>query len=492
MTLLEYNGVNFWDGNVWKIIIQLAIILVAILLSNAIRRKVKFINKSLLPSSVIAGLLIFVLKFIPAISNLIDTQFMEIITYHALGIGFIALSLKTGVKAKNKNKAVIVDSGIITVNGYLVQAAVGLIISLIFFSIGGFFFAAGLLLPMGYGQGTGQALNFGKVYEGMGFTNGTAFGLSIAAVGFLFACMVGVVYLNILKRKGKLKLQENRKDEANEMKENVYQEDEAPLSESVDKLTIQLGFIFAVYIITYLVIFGLSWLSEEFLGNFGTNTLKPLFWGFNFLFGSLFAILIKKILAILTSKKIIKYRYINNHIMSRVSGLFFDVMIVAGIAAIDWQDMSGLLLPLLLMCSIGGILTFLYIRFVCHKIYPEYPYEAFFSIFGMLTGTASTGMILLREIDPNYETPAANNLVLQQLPAIIFGAPLLLLMTFAGQSVTNCLIVLGIVLAMLLVYNIILFRKKIFRRRKKNVDNVLALEEKCDEILEEEKEELTD
>ncbi len=31
-------------------------------------------------------------------------------------------------------------------------------------------------------------------------------------------------------------------------------------------------------------------------------------------------------------------------------------------------------------------------------------------MFGMLTGTASRGMILLREIDPNYETPAANNL----------------------------------------------------------------------------------
>jgi ESS family glutamate:Na+ symporter len=62
------------------------------------------------------------------------------------------------------------------------------------------FFASGLLLPMGYGQGTGQALNFGKVYEDMGFENGPAFGLSIAAIGFLVACMVGVIYLNILIR----------------------------------------------------------------------------------------------------------------------------------------------------------------------------------------------------------------------------------------------------------------------------------------------------
>ena len=83
----------------------------------------------------------------------------------------------------------------------------------------------------------------------------------------------------------------------------------------------------------------------------------------------------------------------------------------------------------------------------------------------MLTGTASTGMILLREIDPNYETPAANNLVLQQVPAIAFGAPLLLLMSFAAESITNSLIVFGIMLAMFIVYNIIVFRKYIFKKK---------------------------
>ena len=84
----------------------------------------------------------------------------------------------------------------------------------------------------------------------------------------------------------------------------------------------------------------------------------------------------------------------------------------------------------------------------------------------MLTGTASTGMILLREIDPNYETPAADNLVLQQMPAIIFGAPLLLLIPFAGQSFTNSLIMFGIVVAMFVVYNLIVLWSHIFKKNK--------------------------
>lgn len=87
-------------------------------------------------------------------------------------------------------------------------------------------------------------------------------------------------------------------------------------------------------------------------------------------------------------------------------------------------------------------------------------------MFGMLTGTASTGMILLREIDPNFETPAADNLVFQQIPAIAFGAPLLLLMSFAAESITNSLIVFIIMIVMFVVYNIIILRKDIFKKKK--------------------------
>jgi ESS family glutamate:Na+ symporter len=460
---------NFWDYNVWQFIIQMSIILVSILLGNSIRRKVKFIRSSLIPTSVLAGIIIFILKFIPLVSKFIDTNFMETLTYHALGLGFVALSLKSGVKSKDTNKLVVMDTGLITVNTYLVQAIIGLIlsISMVYTIFPDFFYAAGLILPMGFGQGTGQALNFGKIYEGFGFTNGSSFGLSIAAIGFFVACIVGVFYMNFLKKTGKLKVQEERKEIANDLNSDIYAPDEAPLTESVDKLTMQLGFIFGVYIFTYLFIFGLSFVAENYLGNFGVNTLKPLFWGFNFLFGSIFAILAKKLVHGLRVAKIMNHAYINDYMMNRLSGFFFDIMIVAGIAAINWKELKGYLWPLLIICIFGTIGTFAYVSYACKRRYKEYRYEAFFAMFGMLTGTASTGMILLREIDPNYETPAADNLVLQQLPAILFGAPLLLLMTFAGQNVINTLFALGVFILMFVIYNIILLRRHIFKKRKK-------------------------
>jgi ESS family glutamate:Na+ symporter len=82
----------------------------------------------------------------------------------------------------------------------------------------------------------------------------------------------------------------------------------------------------------------------------------------------------------------------------------------------------------------------------------------------MLTGTASTGTILLREIDGEFRTPAADNMVYQNFPAIVFGFPLMILATLAPKEPILTFIIL---VAFYLVMNIILFRSFIFRKRKK-------------------------
>ena len=46
--------------SIWKTLIQIGIIFSSILLGNVLRRKIKFIRNTLLPSSVIAGIFIFV------------------------------------------------------------------------------------------------------------------------------------------------------------------------------------------------------------------------------------------------------------------------------------------------------------------------------------------------------------------------------------------------------------------------------------------------
>ena len=89
--------------------------------------------------------------------------------------------------------------------------------------------------------------------------------------------------------------------------------------------------------------------------------------------------------------------------------------------------------------------------------------EQFLAMYGMLTGTASTGIILLREIDRDFKTPASENLVYQTLPAIVFGFPMMLLATLAPVKPA---LTFAILVLFFIMMNIILFRSKIFRRKK--------------------------
>jgi ESS family glutamate:Na+ symporter len=204
----------------------------------------------------------------------------------------------------------------------------------------------------------------------------------------------------------------------------------------------------------------MSFIGGLDLGNFGEKTLKPLVYGFNFFWGILFGSLVKIVIRRLRKSGWMTREYLNEFLLNRVSGISFDVMIVAGTAAISFENLRSIWMPLTIVCVLGAVVTFFYVRWVSLHIYPGYGYEGFFSMFGMLTGTASNGMILLREIDPRYETPAANNLVLQNIPAMVMGFPVLLLLGFAPKSLNATLITLGILSTLFVVATLFLFRKR--------------------------------
>jgi ESS family glutamate:Na+ symporter len=457
---------NFWDYSVWEFLLQIGFLLIIMLVANTLRRKIPFLRKSLLPTAVIGGFLALAIKSAGVFeSGFINNDIMEIITYHTLALGFISITLKTSKEKITKEQNVdIFNSGIITVATYLLQAVIGLGLTLLlsYTLFPNLFKASGLLLPLGFGQGSGQAYNFGNIYEGYGFTEGASFGLSIAAVGFIFACVGGVIYLNIMRKKGKI--QNIKSATQHYVSEEIESPNEIPLTEAVDKFSIQVAFVCLVYVLTYLFMKGVTYIIElGVLGDFGYKTLKPLIWGFNFVFGTLFAIIVKLILKKLQKRGLMKRVYINNFMLNRIGGFMFDLMIIAGICAIDIKQLSTLWIPLTILSFAGGFSTFYYLRYLCNKLFPKYPIQAFMSLYGMLTGTTSTGMVLLREIDPNFETPAASNLVLQSFYAILFGFPMMLLLGYAPLGTKETWITFGAVILFFVIMNILLFRKYIFK-----------------------------
>ena len=461
---------DFWGYETWGFLLLLSVLLGSLLAGNTLRRKIPLLRESLIPTSVLGGAVLLVVAAIYkwATGNVMfdqpmfggnGTLILETITYHALALGFIASSLKsTGEKLTGKRATEIFNTGVTTVSTYLLQGIVGLVITILAgFVIKDFFTGAGILLPFGYGQGTGQALNYGIKFEQLEsnpFVGGSDFGLTIAALGFISAALGGVFHLNIKKARGKL-AHSSRTDGSGDS-ETVELPGEIPMQESVDKMTIQYALILVSYVIAYLFMF--------FLGKLLPG-MKATIYGFNFLLGVIGAMIVKFALKLLRKSGLMKRQYTNNFLMTRNSNFFFDVMIVSGVAAIRLDKLNSYWGIILILGVFGALFTYLYLRLVCKRLYPDYCEEQFLMMYGMLTGTASTGTILLREIDGNFKTPAADNMVYQNFPAIVFGFPLMIIADLAPTQPVLTLVILAV---FFLAMNIVLFRSVIFKRRQKN------------------------
>ena len=447
--------------SVWKILVNVGLVLIFLLIGNLIRRVIPFLRKAHIPSALIGGLLLFLfdLAFEAGGIEVIDKRIMQIITYHALAIGFIAMTLKIAKKEKSTSFFSAVKNGAITGGTYMLQAVFGILVSLIFFwsTSGSFFYDAGVLLPLGFGQGPGNAMTWDI---NLGITDGSV-GLTIAAIGFIVASIVGVIYINIYKRKGQIV-----EKTALDVRKVTDFEDENEIedNESVDKTTIQVAFVFLAYAFA----FGIMVFFAKLTDWTGVKLFNDVAWGFNFIWGVITANLIKLVIKLLHKHKVVKKKYINNYQMDRISGFAFDMMIIAGVAAIDINVVKEYAWFVVAVCVVGALITVIYVRAMSHFVFKDIEHECFLTNFGTLTGTASNGMIFLREIDPNYETPMSNIFIVSQLPAMLFVAPLLLLLNKSGESINGCYIALGIFGGLFLLYTtfLILCAKGVFNKKK--------------------------
>ncbi|MCL2751606.1 MAG: hypothetical protein FWE62_02495, partial [Firmicutes bacterium] len=452
----------FFDTGMFGVLI----ILSTLILANILRRKIPFLRRSMMPTAVIGGLLIMAIRAIlqlfdvPMFSTA-DDNALFFLTYHLLPVGFIALSLRDK-QSHEGNELAGVDSKIVQTNpvrtgamivsGYMLYAIIGITLTVVLgtFLFGDIMPGSGILLSLGFGQGPTQAVNGGTIFEDAGMANGLQFGLAIAALGFVWASIGGVVLLNIIAKKRGVKLRDRVKTSGEVTSGLVEEADEIPLSESIDKFSMQVCLVGFIYLLTMGFCMLLQ-LALQPLGKTGSDVMQ-VFWGFNFCFGIAFAMLFKAIIKRLRKHHLMNRKYVNNYMLNRIGGLAFDVLIIASLASLEVAALGMQWIPLLIITSAGGIGMLFYVRYICKKMYASYYDEAFVTMYGMLTGTLSNGIILLRELDPEFKTPAAMDQVLGAATGLIFGIPMLFLIAFATRGPSESFLNYYFVLAAVFVY----------------------------------------
>ncbi len=397
----------------WTLFVDFGMIGVALLAATYLRSRIRFFQKYLIPNALTAGLLLLPLyNFImPALG--VGTRNLEELTYHLLSIAFIAMTLRPTARTGERGDGRIFAMGIGILSQYAVQAFVGLMLTFALIStfMPDLYHSFGFLLPLGFALGPGQALSIGEGWRGSGIEGAGSVGLTFAAIGFLLACFGGVYLINYGIRHGWISRAESKVLDTERVRTGVYPKDSQPVggrmvteSEAIDSLSFTAAVVFLVYFLTFLFLSALQY-ALSFIGPLGVELATNL-WGLSFIFAALIAILFKHIIHALKLQHLTDTQTLN-----RINGFAVDVLVTASLGAISLLVVLEYIIPISILASTGALLTIVLVPWVCSRIFrpDDHRFLRMLMIYGASTGTLTTGLALLRVLDPDFETPVATD-----------------------------------------------------------------------------------
>ena len=393
----------------------IAFLSLLLLAGVGLRATVPFFQRFLFPSCLIGGILGLIAMHTGVIRLAPST--IEAFAYHFFNISFISVGLTKDPNSHGgsgpKNHFFKGPAWMALMQGltFPLQAMLGGLLVILFGWLGLRLFPTfGFLVPLGFNEGPGQALSIGKVWETVGFADATTIGLTFAAVGYFCAFFIGVPLVNRGIRRGRATFgprQLPRDFLVGIVKADGERESAGQLtlhSGNVETMAFQAALVGGIYGATYGII-GLlgSWLPPD---------AAKILWGFFFFFGLGVALIVKWIM-----QRLHMAHLTDGGIQRRITGWSVDYLIVATVAAIELKIVWAYLLPISMIALASAIGTTLVVVY-CGRRLPDYGLERTAAIYGVVTGTVSCGLLLLRIVDPEFKTPAAYELAVMNVFAL--------------------------------------------------------------------------
>ena len=420
-------------------VVNLGVVSLGLLVGALLRARVHILQRFLIPSAIIGGffLLLFYNFVAPRIG--LDADFLGDLVYHLLNISFIAMALRNpvGTRSRDRRARRTLAENVIAIFGqYGLQCFFGLLatLMLIITVYPDLFPAIGLTLALGFELGPGQAYSMTLPWEALGFTGGTSVGLAMAAAGFITGSIGGVVLINLAVRRGWI-----ASDDAEKLRKRTLFSGFLPKGqtregsrltsegESIDTLSYHVALIMVAYLVSWLMLSAIE-LLLNLLGHFGAEIASTL-WGVNFIF-SMFA---ASLLRLVIRRTGIDYT-IDNGTLNRINGLSVDLTVTACLAGISLTALAAYYVPVIILILVGIVITCLILPWYSSRIYSDHAFFRMLVLFGTATGTLPTGLSLLRVVDPDFETPAAQDYAYASGLVFVFVFPLILFVNLPAYS----------------------------------------------------------
>lgn len=383
---------------IWDIFTDISIMAILLLIGQFLRAKIKIFQKLLIPSALIAGFLALILG--PKGYGILKIS-SGIGTYAAVLIVVIFAATPIGDKPKKEALSGPTIGGMFfNITGIAVlQYAVGMFVTIYILK---FVYPElpnefGLMMATGFYGGHGTAIAVGNALQNLGIPNMLDFGNTCATVGIVGGIIFGVVIINWGTRRGYSHYVENPHDLPIELRTGLIPVEK---QKSVGKVTISsicldpTSFHVGLVLLASYGGMKLTDYFKIFTGKLGYAVSIPAFCT-ALLCGFLLNSIINK-----TGTD----KYVDRYSINRIQGIATDFLMVSGIGSLNLSVVLDYASPLLIICTVGFIVTWFWFIYVGGKSSKNDWFERNMMCWGHATGVAATGVLLQRVVDPDLKS----------------------------------------------------------------------------------------
>jgi len=314
----------------------------------------------------------------------------------------------------------------------------------------------GAIIPVGFEGGHGTAAGLKEEVFDEYWAEGYDFAMASATAGITSAIIVGMILVNWAIRRGyTYKKKKPSRLTAAELR-GIYPQDQRPSAgkltvsaDAIETLTLQLVFIGVAILIglgiqKLLALAGAGLAGYDGVAGSAGKVLKSF---------PLFPLaMMGGLLVQLYEQKYDKHKLIDTGLMKRIQGIALDFLVVAAIATIKISVLKSLWLPFVILIAAGILWNVFCVVVLARRLLPDAWFERSIAEMGQSMGVTATGLVLLRSVDGDYESPAADAFASKQLlhepfmggglwtsaaiPLIaIYGGPVVFYIAVGGVSI---------------------------------------------------------
>jgi ESS family glutamate:Na+ symporter len=421
-----------------------AFIGVMLLIGMILRAKIPFLKNMLIPASVLAGIVGFILLNLNLFNDLESTTFTDIVNI-LFTLSFISIGL-TSTKSKEKGSVAkkIARGSIGMGTIWCILYAITPVFAVLFLSIFKKIFNInplyGLMVQFGFAQGPGQATTFGTIIEQYGYKNAAMVGVTFAAMGFISAFLVGVLIIKKAIKKGLIKDQTGNIEIKQGYYNSVNKKEPIGYATTYGGNIETLSFVFSIMGLCYFLALVIAKIFSYLPGFLGTGMS-----GMMFMNGLFAAYIVKFVL-----KKLKLDYMLDSVLQSKITGFLTDFVVASSFMSIRINAIGNFIIPILLISIITTFITFVICIVLGRRLGDNNDFERTVGLFGTCTGTVPSGVALVRIIDPSLSDTTSIELGMMNLPMLLCTPVYILILACASGSISIvitiiCLIILAIV-----------------------------------------------